>query len=160
MGLQRQFGQWAEKIKEVVNCQVNADVLSPDILPILPYPPAASSTLLSAKEMSATLSEEVIRMDILKLRPGKAPGLDGISFKMLRLGEDENVHWFKNIPDIIWVTQSVPEDWLSQLFVPLHKKQRHTICDTYCGIALFSIDSSPAGGKGVAVPTSHFPCGC
>ena len=40
------LSRWAEKFKEVVNCQVNARVVPSNILPIAPYPPAASNTLL------------------------------------------------------------------------------------------------------------------
>ena len=45
----------------------------------------------------------------------------------------------KTIFDTIWATESVPEDWLSQLLVPLHKRGNRTICDNYRGIALLSI---------------------
>jgi hypothetical protein len=35
-------------------------------------------------------------------------------------------------------SELVPEDWQSQLVVPLHKKDSRTICNNYRGIALLS----------------------
>ena len=133
------LSRWAEHFKEVVNCQVGADVVSPHILPVVPYPSAASNTLLSDKDLSAPLSKVEIRAVMSKLRPGRAPGLNEISLEMLGLGEDETVHGLKTVFDTIWETESVPEDWLSQLLVPLHKKGSRTICDNYRGITLLNI---------------------
>ena len=86
------MSRWAEHFKEVVNCQVSADVVSPHILLIVPYPPATSNTLLSEEDLSAPLSEVEIRVAMSMLRPGKAPGPDEISLEMLGLGEEETVH--------------------------------------------------------------------
>lgn len=76
---------------------------------------------------------------ISKLRSGKAPGLDGISLEMLRLGGGETTCWLKSLFNTIWATESVPKGWQSQLLVPLHKKGSRTTCDNYRGIALLSI---------------------
>ena len=116
-----------------------------------------------------------------KLSSGRAPGLDGIILEMLSLGGDVTVRWLKAIFDTIWATESVPEDWQSQLLVPLHKKGSRTICDNYQDIALLSIqvrclprpffiNSGPelscssvkanvALGKGGGVLINCFPCG-
>ena len=58
---------------------------------------------------------------------------------MLSLGGEVTVHWLKPIFDTIWATESVPEDWQSQILVPLHKKGSRTSCDNYRGIALLSV---------------------
>ena len=93
----------------------------------------------SADDISAPLSEDEIRQAISELRSGRAPGSDGISLEMLNLGGEESIRWLKSIFDSIWETELVPEDWQSQLLIPLHKKGSRTICDNYRGIALLSI---------------------
>ena len=133
------LNRWAEYFKEVANCQVDVDVVSLDALPTVPLSPASSGTPPSDEDLSAPLSEEEIHTAISKLCSGRAPGLDGITLEMLSLGGDVTVRWLKAIFDIIWATESVPEDWQSQLLVPLHKKGSRTICDNYRGIALLSI---------------------
>ena len=174
------LNRWAEYSKEVVNCQVDVDVVSVDALSVVPLSPASSDTALSDEDLSAPLSEEEIHTAISKLSSGRASGLNRITLEMLSLGRDVTVRWLKAIFDAIWATESVPEDWLSQLLVPLHKKAIWTICDNYRGIALrvyqvkclprlFFINSRPelscssvkaivALGKGGAVLTNCFPC--
>ena len=39
----------------------------------------------------------------------------------------------------VWQSESVPEDWVKQLTIPLHKKGAHDHCDNFRGIALLSI---------------------
>ncbi|MDA8001968.1 MAG: reverse transcriptase domain-containing protein [Alphaproteobacteria bacterium] len=132
------LNRWVEHFAEVVNCQVNTAVVPIDDLPVVSSLSNTSSSL-SDTDLSAPLSEEEIITAISELSSGKAPGLDGISLEMLSLGEDATIYWLKSIFDAIWVTESVPMDWQSQLLVPLHKKGSRTICDNYRGIALLSI---------------------
>ena len=100
------LNHWAEHFEEVVNCQVNADVIPFDDLPIVSSPPILSDTPLSDDDLSVPLSEEEIITAISELRSGKAPGVDGISLEMLSLGEDASIHWLKSIFDAIWATES------------------------------------------------------
>ena len=58
---------------------------------------------------------------------------------MLSLCGEETVSWLRSIFDTIWATESVPEDWQSQLLVPLHKKGSWTICNNYWGWDILSI---------------------
>ena len=39
----------------------------------------------------------------------------------------------------IWHSESVPENWVKQLTIPLHKKGAHEHCDKFRGIALLSV---------------------
>ena len=57
-----------------------------------------------------------------KMKSRKASGLEGISLEMLSLGGEVTICWLKSIFDTIWATESVPEEWQSQILVPLHKK--------------------------------------
>ena len=59
--------------------------------------------------------------------------------EMLSLGGEVTICWLKSIFDTIWATESVPEDWQSQILVPLHKKGSRTSCDNYRGFALLSV---------------------
>ena len=102
----------------------------------LSTPHSSSDTTLSDHDLSSPLSEEEIITAISELRAGKAPGPDGVSLEILSLGGE--VHWLKSIFDTIWATESVPEDWQSQILVPLHKKGSFTSCDNYRGSALLS----------------------
>ena len=123
----------------VMNCQVNVDTVPLDDLPVVSPSPTSPVTSMSDVAMSAPLSEEEIVIAISELRSGKAPGLDGISLEMFRLGGGETTRWLKSLFNTIWATESVPKDWQSQLLVPLHKKGSRTTCDNYRGIALLSI---------------------
>ena len=133
------LNRWAEHFEEVVNCQADVDVVSLEDLPIASPLDASLDVSVSDEDLSSPLSEDEIQTAISELRSKKAPGLDGITLEMLTLGGDETVRWLKTIFDTIWETESVPEDWQSQLLVPLHKKGSRTICDNYRGIALLSI---------------------
>ena len=133
------MNHWAEHFQEVVNCQVDIKVIPIEDLPVITPPPISSVTTLSDHDLSSLLSEEEIITAISELRSGKAPGLDGISLEMLSLGGEVTLRWLKSIFDTIWETESVPEDWQSQILVPLHKKGSRTNCDNYRGIALLSV---------------------
>ena len=122
----------------MVNCQIDIDVIRNEDLPII-IPHSSSDRILSGDDLSSPLSEEEIITAISELRSGKAPGPDGVSLEMLSLGGEGTSHWLKFIFDTIWATESVPEDWQSQILVPLHKKGGRTSCDNYRGIALLSV---------------------
>ena len=132
------LNRWAEHFQEVVNCQINIDVIPIEDLPIV-TPHSSSDTTLSDHDLSSPLSEEEIITAISELRAGKAPGPDGVSLEMLSLGGEVTIRWLKSIFDTIWATESVPEDWRSQILVPLHKKDSCPSCDNYRGIALLSV---------------------
>ena len=109
----------------MVNCQIDIDVTPIEDLPIV-TPHSSSDTTLSDHDLSSPLSEEEIITAISELRAGKAPGPDGVSLEMLSLGGEVTIHWLKSIFDTIWATESVLEDWQSQILVPLRKKGSRT----------------------------------
>ena len=92
-------------------------------------------------ELCAPLTEEEIRVAISHLKNGRAPGLDEISAEMLKVGGDESVQCLKLLSDCIWREETIPNDWKSQLLIPLHKRGSRVDCDKYQGIALLSIPS-------------------
>ena len=100
-----------------MNCQIDIDVIPIEDLPIVTQH-SSSDTTFSDHDLSSPLSEEEITA-ISELRAGKAPGPDGVSLEMLSLGGEVTICWLKSIFDTIWATESVPEDWQSQIHVPL-----------------------------------------
>ena len=83
--------------------------------------------------------EDEIRAAIKLLKNGKAPGVDKIATELLKLGEETVVQWLTQLAVSIWQSESVPEDWVKQLTIPLHKKGAHDHCDNFRSIALLSI---------------------
>ena len=96
---------------------------------------------MCVNELSDNLTEEEIAAAISQIWKGRAPGSDGISTKMLKLGGAESVHWLKTIADGIWRREMVPSDWTKQLLILIHEKGSRSTCDKYCGITLLSISS-------------------
>ena len=74
-----------------------------------------------------------------------APGLDGISSNMLKIGANETVYWLKVISDQIWEMETIPSDWKNQIIVPIHKHGARSLCENYRGIALLCVASKVFG---------------
>ena len=84
-------------------------------------------------------NEEEIRTALKLMKNGRAPGADGISAELLKLGGDTVVRWLLHLATVVWEEERVPEDWVKQLTIPLHKKGSMQDCDNYRGIALLSV---------------------
>ena len=72
-----------------------------------------------------------------------APGLDGISSNMLKIGANETVYWLKVISDQIWEMETIPSDWKNQIII--HKHGARSLCENYRGIALLCVASKVFG---------------
>jgi hypothetical protein len=135
--------RWREHFSSVVNCspsvcQTTLESL-PTVSPPVGLPPSPSSS--EVDPLCAPLSEEEISIALFQTKSGKAPGPDGISAEVLKLGGSASVRGLKAISDQVWKEEAVPSDWQKQLIVPLHKKGSWTECDNYRGIALLSTPS-------------------
>ena len=84
-------------------------------------------------------SQQEIREAINQLKQNKAPGVDEITAEMLKLGGELVVHWLTRLSCRVWHSEKVPDDWLKQIVVPLHKKGAYDVCDNFRGIALLSV---------------------
>ena len=73
------------------------------------------------------------------MKNGQAPGADGISAELLKLGGDTVVRWLLYLATVVWKEERVPEDWVKQLTILLHKKGSMQDCDNYRGITLLSV---------------------
>ena len=65
------------------------------------------------------------------MKNGWAPGADGISAELLKLGGDTVVQWLLHLATAAWEEERVPEDWVKQLTIPLHKKGSAQDYDNY-----------------------------
>ena len=73
------------------------------------------------------------------MKNGRAPGADDISAETLKLGGDTVVQWLLHLATAVCEEERVPEDWVKQLTIPLHKKGSLQDRDNYRGIALLSV---------------------
>ena len=81
-------------------------------------------------------SEGKIRVSLNAKKNGKAPGGDDILAELLKLGGEVVV---QRLLHLVWNSETMPEDWLRQLTIPLHKKGSALECDNYRGIALLRV---------------------
>ena len=79
--------------------------------------------------MALEPSQEEIREAINQRKQNKAPGVDEITAEMLKLGGEPVVHWLTRLSCRVWHSENVPDDWLKQIVVPLHKKGAYDVCD-------------------------------
>ena len=112
------------------------------VLEALPsiQPPSQNSPI-DNEELCSPITEEEISTAISQMKNGKAPGLDGISSEVLKLGGEASVRWHSSTCTTIWMEEIVPSDWQKQLLVPIHKKEIQSDCDNYRGISLLSVPS-------------------
>ena len=63
----------------------------------------------------------------------------GMKSKLLKLSGEAVVQCLAHLTSLVWESKTVPEDWLRQLAIPLHKKGPIQDCDNYRDIALLSV---------------------
>jgi hypothetical protein len=100
-------------------------------------------TLQTEEEESLTTGEgeepprkEKIKEIIKRFKNNKAPGENGITAEMLKVG-GQNLE--ENIVKLInkaWDEETIPQRWKETLICPLHKKGDRSKCENYRGIAL------------------------
>ena len=134
--------RWAQHFAEVSNCCSSSCQLDTDALPdIIAAPPSYRELFPDDGNLPQPISEDEIQVAITQLRDGKAPGDDGISAELLKLGGGETICWLTSLFNFIWSSESIPSEWLNHLIVTLHKKGSRSECENYRGIALLSIPS-------------------
>jgi hypothetical protein len=103
-------------------------------------------TLQTEEEESLTTGEceepprkEEIKEIIKRFKNNKAPGENGITAEMLKVG-GQNLE--ENIVKLInkaWDEETIPQRWKETLICPLHKKADRSKCENYRGIALMDL---------------------
>lgn len=76
----------------------------------------AYNTLFSAQELSFSLASA----------RGKSPGLDGISYPLLRHLPPKGKRVLLNVFNQIWISGDIPAKWKTALIVPIPKKSQDT----------------------------------
>ena len=122
--------RWAEHFASVTQCSSQVSEVVLEALPSI-QAPSENSSPTDDEELCSPITEEEISTAISQLRNGKAPGLDGISSEVLKLGRDASVYWLSSIFTIIWSEETVPSDWTKQLVVTIHKKGSRSECDNF-----------------------------
>lgn len=87
----------------------------------------------------------VCLVSLMKRRSGcyqaaeECPDADMATAELLKLGQETVVQWLPQLAASMWQTESVPDDWVKHLTIPLHKKGVHNHCNDFRGIALLSV---------------------
>lgn len=102
-----------------------SSTMKPPQLPVLPpdHPP-------TEKEIETALKE---------LKRRKAPGPDQIAPELLKYGGPGVVKWLTHLFQLVWNTETIPQDWKDATIVPIFKKGDRRLCNNYRGISLLSI---------------------
>ncbi len=84
-----------------------------------------TSMRIEAGRGRVPMQREIGRLEvecaIVRLKCGKAAGVDGITAVMLKYGGDTVMEWMLLICEQAWKTGEVPDDWKKAIIVPLYK---------------------------------------
>ena len=60
-------------------------------------------------------------MKALKAR--KSPGSDGINNELYKHAPKSFLHKFLNFLNVCWIYGDIPEEWMTAIVIPIHKKE-------------------------------------
>ena len=125
----KQMEKWAEHYMELYTTEnaVSEEALS-DIasLPVM-------------KELDLEPTQEELGKAIDSLNCGKAPGADGITCDVIKLGKPSLLPYLHDLLCLCWNEGAVPQDMPDAKIVTLYKnKGDHSYCNNYRGISLLS----------------------
>ena len=129
--------RWREYFAQVNN--ISTQLVDSVVEAVLETAPEIPQMPGGDDSLSCVPSVDEIRAALQSLKNGRAPGEDDITSELLKLGGEAVVQSLAHLASLVWDSESVPEDWLRQLTVPLHKKGSTQDCDNYRGIALLSV---------------------
>ena len=128
--------RWRQHFEQVTNVVSEVTEATLSMIPVCVY---GEDLEVSDEVLIQEPSEDEVREAILQLKNNKAPGVDGITAELLKLGGEAIVEEMTRIAGSIWRSERIPEDWLMQITIPVYKKGAHDICDKFRGIALLSV---------------------
>ena len=131
--------RWCEHFEQVMDVTREVNHAALETVPPLPVSEGLNDSVAGQVELVAEPDEEEVRLAISQLQSGQYPGEDSITAEVLKLGGDTVVKWLVSPFKSIRETEQVPQDWHSQITIPLHKKGAADVCDNYRGIALLSV---------------------
>ena len=106
---------WADHFSDVANCESEISIATLDVLPVL-EPPSAHDECVN--ELYDIITEREIAAVISQMQKGRAPGMNRILTKMLKLDGVKSICWLKTIVYGVWRTEKVPSDWTSSCSCP------------------------------------------
>ncbi|CAE1141694.1 unnamed protein product [Acanthosepion pharaonis] len=74
-----------------------------------------------------------------QLRNNKAPGEDGIPAEVYKALPDIFAPWLHRVFNVVWTTETVPDDWGHAVLLPFFKKGDRKVCSNYRGISLLDV---------------------
>ena len=125
--------RWRQHFEQVTNVVSEVTEATLSMIPI------GEDIKVSDEVLIQEPSEDEVREAILQLKNNKAPGDDGITTELLKLGGETIVEEMTCIAGSIWHSERIPEDWLMQITIPVYKNLAHDICNNFRGIALLSV---------------------
>ena len=128
--------RWRRHFEQVTNVVSEVTEATLSMIPVCVH---GEDLEVSDEVLIQEPSEDEVREAILQLKNNKAPGDDGITAELLKLGGETIVEEMTRIAVSIWRSERIPEDWLMQITIPVYKKGAHDICDNFRGIALLSV---------------------
>ena len=95
----------------------------------------------SIEVLDADITTEEVSKAINKMKNNKAAGPDGIVAELIKLAENNVVHYLTKLFNKIFQSGSFPREWTRSIIIPIHKKGDPSLSDNYRGISLLSIIS-------------------
>ncbi|XP_055386749.1 uncharacterized protein LOC129615538 [Condylostylus longicornis] len=79
-----------------------------------------------------------IKKALNKLKNNKSGGEDSITAELLKYGSTKVYSELHSIVCQIWQEETIPQEWLTSIIIPIHKKGDKKICNNYRGISLLN----------------------
>lgn len=115
--------RWREYFDELLNKpNVTCDGTAPNIIEIDEETPTVDDT----------------KAALQKLKNFKCSGEDGIVAELFKYAGDKCLNYIHQILVDVWQTETLPNEWLTSVILPIHKKGDKTNCNNYRGISLLN----------------------
>ena len=102
-----------------------------------------ANNMATADSENNTNEDDITMGELLKakkrIKPGKAPGGDGIYPEMIVNQSKEADKLLLNICQTAYKTKTIPADWNISTIIPIHKSGSTMLCENYRGISLLSV---------------------
>lgn len=84
------------------------------------------------------ISFSEVRHQLIKLKSGKAPGIDGIGNEFFKYACDELIEPLTTVFNYIWQNRVFPDKWSEGIIQPIHKKGSTEQVDNYRKVTLMA----------------------
>jgi hypothetical protein len=119
--------RWKEHFNELLNKHHSINTIN------------ETQEIHTAENLIPEPSIEEVEKAVDKLKNNKSGGEDSITAELLKYGGKEIRNKLHLLITKIWQTESLPNEWLTSLIVPIHKKGDKTSCSNYRGISLLNV---------------------